>query len=158
MSLFFLGFYKNLSKYRAGKHFIIDYVIMKKRRLKIAAIVALIVVGSLLYGYYGFLYKSARDINNEISVFTVPANGIAGEYVANIKIADSKYLNQAIEIKGRITEIRDSLVILDTKVVCGFDSLPSDAAINKDVTIKGRCIGFDELFGEVKLDQCTIKH
>ncbi|ALM49512.1 hypothetical protein AMR72_11740 [Flavobacterium psychrophilum] len=131
---------------------------MKKKTLKISAVVALIIIGSLLYGYYGFLYKSARDISSETSAFTVPAHGLAGEYAANVKTADAKYLNQAIEINGKVTEIRDSLVILDANVVCGFDALPADAAVNKNVTIKGRCIGFDELFGEVKLDQCTIKH
>ena len=26
--------------------------------------------------------------------------------------------------------------------------------MNKDVTVKGRCIGFDDLFGVVKFDQC----
>lgn len=130
---------------------------MKKRKFRIVIIAALIVVSGLLYGYYGFLYKPARDINSESSAFTVPAHGLAGEYAANMKSADSKYLNQAIEIKGKITEIRDSLIILDTKVVCGFDAMPANAEVNKNITIKGRCIGFDELFGEVKLDQCTIK-
>jgi len=131
---------------------------MKKRNLKIAAIVVLIIIGSLLYGYYGFLYKPLRDISRETSAFTVSAQNLAGEYEKNAVAADSRYLNKAIEINGNITEIRDSLLILDTKVVCGFDALPTAAAVNKNVTIKGRCIGFDELFGEVKLDQCTIKH
>ena len=116
-----------------------------------------IVLSGLLYGYYGFLYKASRDISSESSAFTVPAHGLAGEYAANIHKADTKYLNQAIEIKGKVTEIRDSLIILDSKVVCGFDIKPANAAVDKNITVKGRCIGFDELFGEVKLDQCTIK-
>lgn len=130
---------------------------MKKKNFRIGIVVAVILISGLLYGYYGFLYKPARDINSESSAFSVPADGLAGEYAANMKSADSKYLNQAIEIKGKVTEIRDSLIILDSKVVCGFDVKPADAAINKNITVKGRCIGFDELFGEVKLDQCTIK-
>ena len=130
---------------------------MKKTNYRIGIVAALVIVSGLLYGYYGFLYKSARDISNEDSAFSVPAYGLAGEYTANAKTADTKYLNRTVEIKGRITEIRDSLIIIDSKVVCGFDVKPADAAINKDVTVKGRCIGFDELFGEVKLDQCTIK-
>jgi hypothetical protein len=130
---------------------------MKKRNFRIGIVVALIIVSGLLYGYYGFLYKPARDISSEISAFSVPAHGLAGEYAANTESADSKYLNRAIEIKGKVTEIRDSLIILDSKVVCGFDVKPANAAMDKNITVKGRCIGFDELFGEVKLDQCTIK-
>lgn len=129
---------------------------MKKRNFRIGIIVVLIIISGL-YGYYGFLYKSARDISSEDSAFSVHAHGLIGEYAANTKTADTKYLNRAIEIKGKVTEIRDSLIIIDDKVVCGFDVKPADAAINKNITVKGRCIGFDELFGEVKLDQCTIK-
>jgi hypothetical protein len=29
--------------------------------------------------------------------------------------------------------------------------------VNDSVTVKGRCIGFDDLLEEIKLDQCTIK-
>lgn len=130
---------------------------MKKKNLKIAIIVGAILLSGLLYGYYGFLYKPARNISSEDSAFLVPANNLAGEYMANTHSADTKYLNKAIEIKGKVTEVRDSLIVLDNKVVCGFDTKPAETNINKDITIKGRCIGFDELFGEVKLDQCTIK-
>lgn len=130
---------------------------MKKRTLKIGAITGLIIVSGLLYGYYGILYKPVRDVSTEETAFTVPASGLAGEYEKNMKTADSRYLNKTVEIKGNVTEIRDSLLIIDEKVVCGFDVKPADAKLNESITIKGRCIGFDELFGEVKLDQCTIK-
>lgn len=130
---------------------------MKKKSLKIGGFVLLIVLSGLLYGYYGFLYKPARNISSESSAYSVPAHGLAGEYETNTQKADAKYLNQALEIKGKVTEIRDSLIILDSKVVCGFDVKPENAALDKNITVKGRCIGFDELFGEVKLDQCTIK-
>ena len=130
---------------------------MKKKSLKKLAVAGVVIVSVLAYGYFGILYKPARDISTETSEFTVPANGLAGEYTANTKTADSKYLNRTVEVKGKITEIRDSLLIVDDKVVCGFDTKPANAQLNKNITIKGRCIGFDELFGEVKLDQCTVK-
>ncbi|MHA3789824.1 OB-fold protein [Flavobacterium hauense] len=130
---------------------------MKKKNIRIGIIAVLLVISGLLYGYYGFLYKSARNVSGEDAAFAMQAHGLAGEYVANAQKADSQYLNKAIEINGKVTEIRDSLIILDDKVVCGFDVKPANAAVDKNITVKGRCIGFDELFGEVKLDQCTIK-
>lgn len=129
---------------------------MKKRNFRIAAAAILITTSGLLYGYYGFLYKPSRDVSAEASAFSLQANGLAGEYTANATAANAKYLNQAIEIKGLVTDARDSIIILDDKVVCSFDA-PAATAVDKNVTVKGRCIGFDELFGEVKLDQCTIK-
>ncbi|PZR19956.1 MAG: hypothetical protein DI539_12300 [Flavobacterium psychrophilum] len=130
---------------------------MNKKRLGIGVVVLLVLVSGLLYGYYGFLYKPVRNIETEESAFVMPAQGLAGEYASNSGKADGKYLNQTIEVKGKITEVRDSLLIIDNKIVCGFDTMPANTGVNKDITIKGRCIGFDELFGEVKLDQCTIK-
>ena len=130
---------------------------MKKRNLKIVAILLLIILSGALYGYYGFLYKPARDISTEKSAFTITANDIADEYAEDIAATDSKCLNKTLEVSGMITEIRDSIVLLDGKVVCGFDIKPANVTLNENITVKGRCIGFDELFGEVKLDQCTIK-
>ncbi|WP_241657639.1 OB-fold putative lipoprotein [Flavobacterium cerinum] len=125
---------------------------MKKRI--IITLVFLIGTGALLYG---FLYKEARDVSNEASAFTVTAKKLSDEYLANTVHADAKYLNKTIDLNGVVTDVKDSLVIINHKVVCGFDTAIGNPGINKNITIKGRCIGFDELFGEVKLDQCTIK-
>lgn len=135
----------------------VDYqIIMKKRTLKIGAVAGLIILSGLLYGYYGILYKPVRDISTEESAFKLAAGPLADEYEKNMKTADAKYLNHTVEVNGRVTEIRDSLLILDERIVCSFDTKPT-VGLNKQITIKGRCIGFDELFGEVKFDQCTIK-
>lgn len=128
---------------------------MKKRVIII--LVFFVAAGTLLYGYYGFLYKGVRDVSAEVSAFTVTAKGLSDEYSANAANANAKYLNKTIELNGIVTDVKDSLVILNHKVVCGFDTALGNPGIDKKIKIKGRCIGFDELFGEVKLDQCTIK-
>lgn len=130
---------------------------MKMKKRIIITLVFLIGTGALLYGYYGFLYKEVRDVSSEASAFTVTAKKLSDEYSANAVHADVKYLNKTIELNGLVTDVKDSLVIINHKVVCGFDAAVGNPGINKNITIKGRCIGFDELFGEVKLDQCTIK-
>lgn len=128
-----------------------------KKRFKIIAVIAVLALSGLLYGYYGFLYKPLRNVGSESAVANISAHKLVSEYAANTASADAKYLNATVGIAGKVTEIRDSLMILDGKVVCGFDSKPATVAIDKQITIKGRCIGYDELFGEVKLDQCTIE-
>lgn len=129
---------------------------MRKKRL-ITAVVVLLGLGALVYGYYGYLYKDARNISEEEAAHTLAANTLAGDYAANAQEADAKYLNKTLEIQGKVTEVRDSVMILDGAVFCGLDSLTNNNQLNKTITIKGRCIGYDELFGEVKLDQCTLK-
>ena len=129
---------------------------MKKKRL-ITAVVVLLGLGALVYGYYGYLYKDARNISEEEAAHIVSADKLAGDYAANTQEADAKYLNKTLEIQGTVTEVRDSVMILDNAVFCGMHSAHEKNNLNKTITIKGRCIGYDELFGEVKLDQCTLK-
>lgn len=129
---------------------------MRKKRL-ITAVVVLLGLGALVYGYYGYLYKDARNISEEDAAHRVSADKLAGDYAANAQEADAKYLNKTLEIQGTVTEVRDSVMILDNAVFCGMHSAHGNNNLNKTITIKGRCIGYDELFGEVKLDQCTLK-
>jgi DNA replicative helicase MCM subunit Mcm2 (Cdc46/Mcm family) len=119
----------------------------------LALLMLLLVAGYLGYRY---AYKAGRNISTEEATFVIPAVTLAAEYTANPAAADTKYLNKTIEVKGLVTQVSDSVVTLDSAVFCSFDRLPVNSS-NKTISIKGRCIGYDELFSEVKLDQCSIK-
>ena len=126
---------------------------MKRSRLFIfVGILVLIILGYISYRY---LYQEARNINDEKAAFVVDANTLINEYSANAEGADKQYLNKTIEVNGAVTSVSDSVVTLDSAVFCGFDQLVT-LPVNQKVTIKGRCIGYDELFNEVKLDQCAV--
>ncbi|MFL9845018.1 OB-fold protein [Flavobacterium rhizosphaerae] len=125
-----------------------------KRKTGAIVILAFIIIGSL-YFYYGYLYKDARNISTEEASFSLPAAQLVSNYKEGIATSDKKYLNKTIEITGVVTSIADSVVIIDSVVFCSFDILPGIKE-NDKVAIKGRCIGYDELFNEVKLDQCIV--
>lgn len=128
---------------------------MKKRSFLIIGIILIIaVLGSYLW--FGYLYKDARNVNDEVAAYSLTAEGIAKDYEDGQQNADSKYLNKTIEVKGVVTEVNDSVVTLNGKIFCGFTTMMAEPE-GKEVTVKGRCIGYDELFGEVKLDQCSLK-
>lgn len=129
---------------------------MSKKAIFIAAIIVVITFGAIGI-YKGYLYKPARDISSEDASYEVVATQLVAEYEKNPEAADSKYLNRTIEVKGIITGVADSVIMIDSVVVCGFDKLPAKKNTGNPVQVKGRCIGYDELFGEVKLDQCSIK-
>ena len=122
----------------------------------IGSMVVLVLCCGAAYLYYGYLYKDSRNISEEKADFSIPASKLVSEYSNNQQRADSAYLNKTLEIKGKVTQVSDSIITLDSLVFCSFDQLPKTTG-SKTVTIKGRCIGYDELFNEVKLDQCTIK-
>lgn len=127
-----------------------------KRKKTVAIIAALLIIVSAgIYFYYGFLFKEARNIQSEMPDYSITATKLLEDYDSDPKKADSLYLNKTIEITGFVTKETDSVVILENTVFCLFTKKNPNKLINKKVKIKGKCIGYDELFQEVKLDQCT---
>jgi uncharacterized protein YkvS len=116
---------------------------------------SIIVIGILAFtGFSYVMYGGSRNLSNEETAFAVTSKSIVSEFVTNADGANKKYLEKAIAIKGTITKITGNEVIIDNSIICSLKDL--DASIQKDqvVTIKGRVVGFDDLMGELKLDQC----
>ncbi len=129
---------------------------MKRRKTAIVTAVLLIMISAGIYFYYGFLFKEARNIESETPDYTITAVKLLEDYNTNPKKADSLYLNKTIEIVGRVTKETDSVITLENTVFCLFTQKLKNKSANTITRVKGKCIGYDELFQEVKLDQCTL--
>lgn len=130
---------------------------MKRKKTALVAAVLLLMISAGVYFYYGIIFKEARNIESEAPDFSLTAKKLLEDYNADPKKADSLYLNKTIEITGIGTKETDSSLILENSVFCLFKEKLKDKMINNKTTIKGKCIGYDELFMEVKIDQCTVK-
>ena len=128
---------------------------MRKKTVIIISIVIILLAG--LWLYKGYLYKDVRNISSEVPSVSLTATDLMKQYSANQQKANTDFLNKTIEITGAVTQVADSVITLNATVVCSFDTKPATTVNSKTVTIKGRCIGYDELFNEIKLDQCTLK-
>ncbi|MCB0456783.1 MAG: hypothetical protein R2776_09205 [Flavobacteriaceae bacterium] len=122
---------------------------MKKRSLLIAFLV--IVAGA--YTGYKYLYKSHRNIEAETPSVNVEATQLVAMFTAG---ETQNILNKTIIVSGTITEMDVQSVILDDVVHCVFETFPKNLKQQDKVSIKGRCIGFDDLFEQAKLDQCSL--
>jgi hypothetical protein len=124
------------------------------KKLKIILLIAAI----LTIGFFSYKYVmtgGARDVEKETSEFSVSANDVFGEFSSNSQIATTKYLNKAVEITGKVTNVADNVITLNEKVSCQLQ-VPEQVALNSQVKIKGRVTGYDDLLEELKLDQCVI--
>ncbi len=111
----------------------------------------------LAFVAYKYIYQDHRDIQKEQAQFVVSSKAIANEFIENSMEAEKKYLNKTIEISGVITEITENDITLNNNVFCQFSSKITTLFTTKDsITIKGRCIGYDDLLELVKIDQSTI--
>lgn len=99
-----------------------------------------------------------REIATETAEYRISAKVIAAQFSSNTAVSNKKYLDKSIVISGRVTSVSGTDVIIDNLVNCSF--LTSSVAIKKEqqVTIKGRVVGYDDLMGEVKMDQCSLSN
>ncbi|PKB16650.1 hypothetical protein [Flavobacterium sp. 5] len=110
---------------------------------------------------YLYTYKEHRDISSETPDYVVAISGLEKEFSSNGSLAYAKYQDKTIEMTGQITAI-DAVnkgIVLNDKVFATFkDSLPKSIANDKILNIKGRFLGYDELLGEFKIDQCSVTY
>jgi len=130
---------------------------MKRKKTIIVTAVLLVMISASIYFYYGVIFKEARNIASEAPDYSVTAKKLIEDYNADPKQADALYLNKTIEITGKATKETDSVIVLENTVFCLFKEKLKDKIIRNNITIKGKCIGYDELFMEVKIDQCSVK-
>lgn len=123
---------------------------MKKKAIFI------LVLGLIAVVAYNYIYKDHRVIEDESPDYVVASNTIFKEFSQNQKSSEAKYLDKTIEIKGLVTELNENNLTLDNKIFCKFNKAIATIDINDNIKIKGRCIGYDDLLEQVKLDQCNI--
>ena len=123
---------------------------------KFRIIVLSIVVTGLTFftGYNYVMNGGARNLSTEETAYTVSSKSITKEFATNIEVSNKKYLEKAIAIKGTITQINGSQVIIDDSIICNLKDFDPSILKNQVVTLKGRVVGYDDLMGELKLDQC----
>ena len=125
----------------------------KKTKIVLASI---LVLGLVLFVTYKIILTSgARDLETEKTEFTVSTKEIINEFATDTS-ATTKYLNKAIEIKGVVTQVEEKQIILDGVVICAMKDVTSPENKDKVITVKGRFLGYDDLMGELKLDECSI--
>jgi hypothetical protein len=124
----------------------------KKFRIIIFSIIAIGITGFTGYNYV--MYGGARNLSTEDTAYTVSSKSIANEFASNIEKSNKKYLEKAIAIKGTITKITGKEVIIDNTIICSLKDFDATIQKNQVITLKGRVVGYDDLMGELKLDQC----
>ena len=124
-----------------------------KKYLPLVFIVLLIIV-------YAVWNKPHKNYSNTKPSITIDSSNFINEFKTNSTLATEKYLNRVILVNGNVTDRLTKSVVLNNGIVCTLDSSSLKALgliqINNEVSIKGRFVGFDDLFEEIRLDHCFI--
>ena len=124
----------------------------KKFKIIIFSIVAIVILA--FAGYYYVMHGGERNLSTEETVCTTCTKDITDEFATNVDASNKKYLDKAIEINGIVTNVNGKEVILDNSIICNLKEVDATIQKNQKVTLKGRVVGYDDLMGEIKLDQC----
>lgn len=130
---------------------------MNKTKFRIGIfIIALLGIVAILA--YNYIYKSHRNIEEESPSYVISASDLMSEFSKDIENSSIKYLDKTIQVSGIVSSIDKTSLVIENKINCYFNDtiINYKQLLDKNIIVKGRCIGFDELLEEIKIDQCTI--
>lgn len=127
--------------------------------MKKIIVISLIILVIAAIGLFFYTYKEHRDIATEEVAFSISSKALQDEFNKNDSLFNLKYADKTIEIYGKTSDVDVSnhTIIIDGKVeVVLMDTIMKNIELSKDVKIKGRYVGYDDLLEEFKMDQATL--
>lgn len=101
---------------------------------------------------YFYVYQDHRDVAATDASATFTSDSLQAVFTDSDPANDVKTLNAVILVKGTVTSTADSTIVLDHKIYVQLQKKTTFRE-NQEVTVKGRCLGYDDLLEEVKIDQ-----
>ena len=133
---------------------------MTKNKITLITISLLFFIA--FFGTVFFTYnKPHKDFSAAQTDITLEAAKLYEHYQNDLSDANLKFLDKVLLVNGPVTELNSNLVMIGGNIVCSLDSsyvLDTGIKLDDKISVKGRCIGYDDLFGEVRIDHCFIMH
>jgi len=129
----------------------------KKSPIILRFLFPLFFIGSIII--YVIYNKPHKDFDKSPIEDTIESIDLISFYQDNPDNANTRFLDKFILVIGTITDIEKNIIILDSSIVCKLDPsqiITNQININNEVSVKGRCIGYDDLLEEVRIDHSFI--
>ena len=112
---------------------------------------------ALVFAVYEY-NRPASNRTMESSTVAISAQELHSGFLSGDSLQCSEWLNQIVEVTGKVQSAEGATVLLVPGVVCTFEESPDGFPWLKgsEVTLKGRVLGFDDLFNEVRMDFCFV--
>ncbi len=131
----------------------------RKLKFRLGLGVALGMISAIVVLYF-YVYQSHRDIDAEKVAFETSVSELSQRFINNPDSSTVTYADQTISIYGNVTalDLKQNTITLDNKLIATTSKEEINRAKTGElVKLKGRFIGYDELFNELRMDQCTIE-
>ncbi|MGB1384627.1 MAG: hypothetical protein ACPG6N_05220 [Flavobacteriales bacterium] len=113
-----------------------------------------VAAGVLIYTQYN---KPHKDYSEQEVARSWKAEELATWYATHPAEQHSKWQEKVVAVSGTVASGSESGLVLEHGIVVTWDpgSAPSTPP-KGDIQVKGRVVGFDDLFGEVRLDHAWL--
>lgn len=122
-----------------------------KKIILVSVVITAILLFMVAIGAFRMYTKPHRSVEDENAI-RVAATELFDAYVKNEAEANTKYLNQVLEVTGKVSEVSTNLdnkkvVVLETKdlmfgVRCTMEDSLVSIQVGAITTIKGICTGY----------------
>ena len=120
-------------------------------------VIIIFVLIALGGGYVIYLFnKPHRDLEGEEAKYELNASEIIERYTRDENGANAMYLDAVVKLDGILAEAEPNHIKLESGVYCNGDFSNVSLEVGSPISVKGRVVGYDELFGEVTLDNCVL--
>ena len=106
---------------------------------------------------FAFLYytKSLEtNYSSEKPVLITDASSLFWRFQMN---EAEDLINRVVQIKGEVTGYDSTLLILNNSLICSPENNKKiDVDIGEEIVVKGRCLSFDDLLLELRLDHVIL--
>ena len=129
----------------------------KKYPIILKFLFLLFIIGLIII--YVIYNKPHKDFNKSPIETTIQSIDLISFYQDNPDDSNTRFLDKIILVIGTITDIEKNIIILDNSIVFTLDPsqiINDQINVNTEVSIKGRCIGYDDLLEEVRIDHSFI--
>jgi hypothetical protein len=112
-------------------------------------LLAALAVGTGLF----FYFKPAPDRSTESASKVVEAKVLFKDMSGG---EAAEYLDQVVAVSGQVKGVDGKTLMLKPGIACRMEGEFTAPEQNESVTVKGRVLGYDDMFGEVQMDFCVI--
>lgn len=136
---------------------------MKKKHLRVAGLVCLAVLAvAITIGYR--VYNKPHPSAATADAVEMTAMGLASEFEKDEPNANKKYLGNAVQVSGTVSDVsvnqqnKPVIVLLGSDmsgVQCTLERAVSGIKKGDSITVKGFCAGY---LSDVIMDRCIVSH
>ena len=119
-----------------------------------------VLLASLVAGFvlgYSMYNKPHRDYASEEVAKSWSSTELVEWHTSHPESEHVQWQDQVMQVSGNVTSVSDRGIVLSPGVVVTWEEGQQPATAPEGaVTIQGRLVGFDDLFGEVRIDHAHL--